>query len=106
MHVDDVPLPPSARKAADGFSGALKDKSVVTTKLNPQTLFERENPKVKLMCDLNKIVVGHREFSFEEIRRQCLEKAGRYMKAVIVAETPVTPVSSAARLNVRSRCAD
>ena len=87
MHVDDVPLPPSARKAADGFSGALKDKSVVTTKLNPQTLFERENPKVKLMCDLNKIVVGHREFSFEEIRRQCLEKAGRYMRLPQVQRT-------------------
>lgn len=101
---DDIPLPSSQRKATDGFSGALKDKSAAPTKLNPQTLFERENPKVKLMCDLNKITVGHREFSFEEIRRQCYERSGRYPTvAAAQTETPVTPISSAALLNVRSK---
>ena len=55
--------------------------------VSAHSLFKRENPKVKLMCDLNKIVVGHREFSFEEIRRQCLEKAGRYMRHPQVQRT-------------------
>ena len=104
VHVDDeIVLPSSQRKATDGFSVALKDKSVVTTKLNPQTLFERENPKVRLMCDLNKIMVGHREFSFEEIRRQCYDRSGRYPNKIAPTETPVTPISSAALLNVRSK---
>lgn len=104
VHVDDeVPIPTSARKAQDSFCGALKDKSVVPTKLNPQTLFERENPKVKLMCDLNKIMVGHREFSFEEIRRQCYEKSGRSIKLAPPEILPITPISSAALLNVRSK---
>lgn len=104
MHLDDgIPLPSSQRKAADGFSGALKDKAVVMTKLNPQTLFERENPKVRLMCDLNKIMVGHREFSFEEIRRQCYERSGCYSNNNAPTEKPVTPISSSALLNVRSK---
>lgn len=104
VHLDDgVPLPSSQRKAADGFSGALKDKAVIPTKLNPQTLFERENPKVRLMCDLNKMMVGHREFSFEEIRRQCYERSGRYSNKTAPTETPVTPVSATALLNVRSK---
>lgn len=96
-------MPSSHRKGTDSFSAALKDKTVAPPKLNPQTLFERENPKVRLMCDLNKIMVGHREFSFEEIRRQCYERLGRFPSKSPSKETPVTPISSAALLNVRSK---
>ena len=49
MQVDNVPLPTSARKAAESFSGVLKDKSVVTTKLNPQTLFEIGKPLAAIL---------------------------------------------------------
>lgn len=73
VHVDDS-APASHKKASDGFNSALKDKAVPAAKLNPQTLFERENPKMKMMCDLNKILVANREFSFEEIRRQIYER--------------------------------
>ena len=69
VHVDEEVLVQAHRKA--DFSLALRDKPVAIPKLNPQTLFENENPKVRLMCDLNKIYVANREFSYEEIRRQC-----------------------------------
>ena len=75
VHVDEEVLVQAHRKA--DFSLALRDKPVAIPKLNPQTLFENENPKVRLMCDLNKIYVANREFSYEEIRRQCYERNGR-----------------------------
>lgn len=57
-------------------------------------LFEAENPKVRLMADLNKIYVANREFSYEEIRRQIYERNGRYagtITAQMKDPLPVTP---------------
>jgi len=89
VHVDEEISVQSHRKA--DFSLALRDKPVAIHKLNPQTLFENENPKVRLMCDLNKIYVANREFSYEEIRRQCYERNGRFSS---VKPTSVSKISS------------
>ena len=97
VHVDEEVSVQSHRKA--DFSLALRDKPVAIHKLNPQTLFEHENPKVRLMCDLNKIYVANREFSYEEIRRQCYERNGRFssLKPTSVSKSSnssTTPVAS------------
>ena len=107
VHVDDEPVcPPSAQKKQPheaSFSLALKDKAGAAgpggLKMhNPQSLFERENPKVKLMCDLNRMLVGNREFSYEEIRRQSYERAGRWPTATTSSSIPVAAPSTPSRL--------
>ena len=98
VHVDEQVSIQSHRKA--DFSLALRDKPVAIHKLNPQTLFEHENPKVKLMCDLNKIYVANREFSYEEIRRQCYER--KFPTPSSSSVTPALPAAKTPALRVRT----
>ena len=115
IHVDDNVQLSSQMKTPHGTAalatktdhiGPLRD---VKTAEKPAKLFERENPSVRLMCDLNRLLVGQREFSFEEIRRQIYVKAGRGVASPmeVVSKTPLPterPVSPAVLLNVsRSR---
>ena len=77
MHVDEEAVThPTPRKAEASFTSVLRDKPVAPARFTPQMLFEAENPKVRLMCDLNKIYVANREFTFEEIRQQCHQRNG------------------------------
>ena len=64
---------------------ALRDKDVAPSKWNPQSLLTNgtavvgsaggQGSKERLMCDLTKLYVSKKEFSFEEIRRQCYERS-------------------------------
>lgn len=109
VHVDDEVTKQGQHKKVDPFSGPLRD--VKTVEKDPAKLFERDNPSVRLMCDLNRLLVGAREFSFEEIRRQCYVRSGRTAALDVrpssggIVEPPGSPpVSSAVLLNVcRSR---
>jgi hypothetical protein len=74
---------PTPRKAEASFTSVLRDKPVAPARFTPQMLFEAENPKVRLMCDLNKIYVANREFTFEEIRQQCYQRNGSSRAAKI-----------------------
>ena len=50
---------------------------------------------MKLMCDLNRMLVGSREFSYEEIRRQIYEKSGKFPATInsVASTTTFAPLA-------------